>query len=135
MNTSALRKLLGHAMLAACLYSDAAMANDFDGSKPLICATQEAGMLSDGEDYVKERPADLGVPVFMRVDLASKTIAGPKTTTQIRVIEKGENQLLLQGTEKGFAWTIALDQETGGLSGTLVDRSGVIALFGSCTLL
>jgi hypothetical protein len=35
--------------------------------------------------------------------------------------------------ELGFGWTIALDQESGQMSGTLVDRDGVFVLFGACT--
>ncbi|MEN3365963.1 MAG: hypothetical protein V7606_3237 [Burkholderiales bacterium] len=122
-----------HALLLVCLPFCAALAEDFDGSKPLICAPQEAVNLVDGEDYVKGRPADLGVPAFMRVDIAKKTIAGPKHTTQIRSVEKGEKQLLLQGTEMGFAWTLALDQEAGAMVGTLLDRLGAVVFFGACT--
>ena len=126
-------KIARHALLAACLPFCAALAQDFDGSKPLICAPQEAVNLVNGEEYVRGRPTDFGVPAFMRVDIAKKTIGGPKRTTQMRIIEKGEKQLLLQGTEMGFAWTIALDQDDGTMVGTLVDRFGAVVLFGSCT--
>jgi hypothetical protein len=40
---------------------------------------------------------------------------------------------LLQGTELGFAWTIALDQANGKMMVTLVDRDGAFVFFGSCT--
>jgi hypothetical protein len=137
MRSPALKMIARHALLVACLPAClsfcAALAQDFDGSKPLICAPQEAVNLVNGEDYVRGRPADLGVPAFMRVDIAKKTIAGPKRTTQIRYIEKGEKQLLLQGTEMDFAWTLALDQDAGTMVGTLVDRLGAVVLFGACT--
>jgi hypothetical protein len=41
--------------------------------------------------------------------------------------------LLLQGTELGFAWSIALDKDTGQMSATLVNRDGAYVLFGACT--
>jgi hypothetical protein len=48
-------------------------------------------------------------------------------------MEATERQLLLQGTELGFAWSIALDKDTGEMSATLVNRDGAILLFGACT--
>ena len=133
MRSPAIRSITRHALVAACLPFGTAIADDFDGSKPLICAPQEAVNLVSGEDVVKGRPADLGAPAFMRIDIAKKTIAGPKRTTPIQFIDKGEKQLVLQGTEMGFAWTLALDREAGTLVGTLVDRMGAVVLFGSCT--
>jgi len=47
--------------------------------------------------------------------------------------EKTDAQLLLQGTELGLGWTIALDQASGKISVTLVDREGAFVLFGACT--
>jgi len=32
-----------------------------------------------------------------------------------------------------YAWTLALDQETGNMTVTMVDRDGVFVFFGSCT--
>jgi hypothetical protein len=117
----------------ACAAAPAAMAGDFDGSKLLICAPVEAMDCASGEECTLGRPDDIGAPAFMRIDFAKKSIAGPKRTTQILFMEKGENQLLLQGTELGHAWTLALDQTNGKMAVTLVDREGVFVLFGSCT--
>jgi hypothetical protein len=48
-------------------------------------------------------------------------------------MEANEQQLLLQGTELGFAWSVALDKSTGEMSATLVNRDGAFVLFGACT--
>jgi hypothetical protein len=48
-------------------------------------------------------------------------------------MESGEGQLLLQGTELGYAWGIALDTKTGAMSTTLVSHENVFVLFGACT--
>ena len=48
-------------------------------------------------------------------------------------MDKSDDQLLLQGTELGFGWTLVLDQESGTMSATLVNREGAVVLFGSCT--
>ena len=117
----------------AFLGAGPASAGDFDGSKLLICAPVEAIDCAPGETCRKGAPADSGLPSFIRIDIAKMVVIGPKRTTPIVSIEKSEQQILLQGTELGFAWTIALDQDSGEMSGSFVNREEVFVLFGSCT--
>jgi hypothetical protein len=119
--------------LIACLPLGAAMAGDFDGSKLLLCATAEALDCSSGAECTKGLPGDFSLPTFLRVDISKKTVAGPKTTTQITVMEKSEKEILLGGSELGYAWTIAVDSEDGSMSGSITNRSGVYVFFGECT--
>lgn len=120
-------------LFIAFLGAGPASAGDFDGSKLLICAPVEAIDCAPGEMCKKGAPADVGVPAFIRIDIAKMVVIGPKRTTPIVSIEKSEQQILLQGTELGSAWTLALDQVSGELSGSLVNREEVFVLFGSCT--
>ena len=106
---------------------------DFDGSKPLICATVDAHACDPGEVCLRGLPDDIGAPRFMRVDFAEKTIAGPKRTTQIRYIDTSGDQILMQGTELGYAWTVVLDKTDGAMSMTLVSRDDAFTVFGYCT--
>ena len=108
-------------------------AGDFDGSKLLICASVEALDCAAGEDCTKGRPDDIGAPNFLRIDVAQKVIIGPRQTTPILFIDKSDGQILLQGKELGYGWTLALDQESGSMTATLVNLEGVFVLFGSCT--
>ena len=106
---------------------------DFDGSRRLICATVDAHACDPGEVCLRGLPDDLGLPRFMRIDLGEKTIAGPKRTTQIRFIDNGADQILMQGTELGYAWTVVLDKTDGSMSMTLVNRDDTFTVFGYCT--
>lgn len=126
-------KAIARITLVACLPISAAIAGDFDGSKVLVCAPIEAMDCVSGQTCGKGRPVDIGAPAFFRVDVGNKSIAGPKRTTKIQFMEKADNQLLLQGTELGYAWTIALDSDDGTMAVTFVDRQGAAVLFGSCT--
>jgi hypothetical protein len=81
----------------------------------------------------KGTPEELGAPTFFRIDFTNKALVGPKRTSAIQLVEKIDRQLLLQGTELGFGWTLALDSATGKISATLVDREGAVVLFGACT--
>jgi hypothetical protein len=116
-----------------CTVGLSAEAADFDGSRLLICAPVEAKSCSPGEACSNSTPGTVGAPAFVRIDFERQVVIGPKTTTPIKVMEKGESQILLMGTELGFGWTMVLDQDSGELSATLSDRDGTVVLFGSCT--
>jgi len=110
-----------------------AIAADFDGSKLLICAPTEAVDLLAGKEIAKVRPSDIGAPSFLRVDIANKKITGPMRIAPIRHVEKDDTQILLQGTELGFGWMLALDQQMGAMTLTFVNQTGAVVLSGTCT--
>jgi hypothetical protein len=110
-----------------------ALAADFDGSKPLLCATIDAHYCEVGEICYRTLPGVLGAPQFVRINFAKKLVIGPQRTTEIRFMESGEGQLLLEGTELGYAWGIALETKTGAMLTTLVSHENVFVLFGVCT--
>lgn len=120
------------AALALSLAS-AVTAGDFDGSKKLICAPVEAFECISGDKCEAGIPDDVGAPAFMRIDFAKKVIVGPKRTSPIRSMDKDESQILLQGTELGLAWSIALNTADGKMVSTFSSRDGAFVLFGSCT--
>jgi len=109
------------------------LAADFDGSKPLLCATQSALDCARGDDCATGLPEEIGAPTFMRIDLAKKSVIGPQTTTEILLQDKSGKQLLLQGRESGFGWTIVIDQPSGELTVTPTNRNGAYLLYGACT--
>jgi hypothetical protein len=111
----------------------ASQAGDYDGSRPLICATMQAMDCAAGEDCLRGLPTDVGAPTFMRIDFERKAVIGPKRTSPVLFMDNSGGQLLLQGHELGFGWTLALDQDSGQMSATLVNRDGAYVLFGACT--
>lgn len=123
------RTSLAATLLVAASLSQAA---DFDGSKPLICAPVEAMGCVAGLGCVTGTPDDIGAPNFMRIDFKKKAVVGPKRSSPILFMDKSENQVLLQGNELGFGWTLALDAQ-GKMTATLADGGGVFVMFGSCT--
>jgi hypothetical protein len=129
-----MKKFLGAAMSAAVIMTPAAVrAADFDGSKPLICATVETHECDIGESCKRGLAASVGAPQFMRIDFAKQVIAGPKRTTPFKNIEKDDKQVVLQGTELGLGWTIAIDAASGEFSAAMVNRETAVMLFGACT--
>jgi hypothetical protein len=108
-------------------------ANDFDGSKALICAPIEAMDCTPGQDCARGAPDDIGAPSFIRFDFSKKVAVGPKLASPIQSMESDDNQLLLRGSELGYGWTMALNRSSGKMVVTLTDNKGAFVLFGSCT--
>ncbi len=125
-----LRLLTAVALLAA----SSAYAADFDGSRPLLCATVEAHDCAAAEDCVKDVPTEMGLPQFFRIDFAGQAVVGPERTSPIKLREETDGQMLLQGTELGFGWTIALDKTNGKVAVSLVSRIATFVVFGACTV-
>lgn len=121
--------------LAAMVWSlgTAAIAGDFDGSKRLICAPVEAIECHAGEKCEAGVPDAVGAPAFMRVDFSKKLVIGPQRTSPIRSIENNGSQILLQGSELGLGWNMAISVADGRMVMTLGDLGGAFVLFGSCT--
>ena len=129
-----MKKMFCRAVVAAlCSTAALSVAADFDGSKALICATLEAHDCDAGDTCQRGLPETVGAPQFLRIDFAKKQILGPQRSTPIRLFDGGKEQVLIQGTEMGFGWTMALDSTSGKLNATLVNRDGVFVVFGTCT--
>jgi len=121
--------------LVAGLSAGLATASDFDGSKKLICAPVQAMDCADGVDCVSGTPQELGAPAFLRIDFDRKEVIGAVRTSPVMHIEKTEVQVLLQGTELGLGWTIAINSANGRMHATMAGHEGAIILSGSCTTL
>lgn len=117
-----------------CLSGAVAMAGDFDGSKPLICAPVVAMDCVVDAGCTKGTPGELGAPAFMRIDFEKKIVIGPKRASPINFIDKNAEQVLMQGIELGYGWTMVIGSN-GRMNATLVDHGGAFILHGSCITL
>ncbi len=107
----------------------------FDGTKPLLCATVEAINCGPGEQCEKGLPEIIGAPQFMRVDFKNKVIIGPKRATEIRLMERNDEQITLQGYELGMGWTLVIDRTAGKMTVTFAKAESAFVVFGACTTL
>jgi hypothetical protein len=128
------RTFIAISCAAVCaLIPAASAAADFDGNTALICATVDAHSCDPGVICERALPADIGLPQFMRIDFAKKTIQGTSRSTPIQSMEKTPGQILMQGTELGSAWTLVLDSTTGEMTSTIANRDHTYVMFGACT--
>jgi hypothetical protein len=119
--------------IAGMPWSPPGFAADFDGKTSLICASVDAHSCDPGVICDRSLPADIGLPQFMRIDFAKKTIEGTSRSTPIVSFDKSPGQLLMQGMELGYAWTLVIDTATGEMTSSVVNNDHAYIMFGACT--
>ena len=126
------------AFIATALISlTGAQADEFDGSRPLLCATMSAVECVDGSGCENRLPRDLDLPQFLRIDFKTKQIqtvrtGGFRRTAKIGSVSDLQSALLLQGVQDNLGWTISIDKSGGNMSATVTDRDFVFVVFGAC---
>jgi hypothetical protein len=121
------------------------MAGDFDGSGPLLFASQEVYECSLENGCKEIEAVDINLPSFLIINFKKKTItatpeSGRKAITKIERIEKKDGVLFVQGAEDGYegvedgvGWTLAIEEDSGKgvLTGAMPGAAFVV--FGVCT--
>ena len=121
------------------------MAGDFDGSNPLLFASQEVYECSSKSGCKEIEAVDINLPSFLIINFKQKKITATRETerkeiTKIERIERKDGMLYLQGAEDGYGgledgvgWTLAIEEDSGKgvLTGAMPGAAFVI--FGVCT--
>lgn len=128
-----MRLIRDFSIAALSAVATVATAGDFDGSKALICAPVTVMDCMRGEACFTVLPEDVDAPAFMRFDFEQKSVIGPKVSSKILLQENTVDQLLLQGREAGYGWTIVIDSELGEMTLTLARHQRALVMYGSCT--
>ncbi len=122
-----------------------AVGADFDGSKPLICAQNEVRQC-DVNSCESLTPEEAGVANFLKVDVRKREITDPDsghaseivTVSEIDIADAYEKALsdvlVLQGTERGFGWSLSIARETGDTVFAASGEFDALVVFGNCTL-
>jgi hypothetical protein len=126
---------------ALTITSASLFAADFDGTKPMLCASLDVLECVDGRDCDMVTAESVDAPQFITVDLKNKELklnrSGRPQSAQLRNRENLNGRLLVQGvgTETGLGWTLSVDEESGKF---VVSASGdevAFIIFGACTTL
>ena len=124
------------------LMSGPANAKDsFDGSSNLLCAAFEVMACLDGNTCRRGEARTFDLPDFMTVDFKNKVIhathdGGTKeANSPIKNYEESGTQLVLQGTENGHGWTMAIHRDNGRMSLAAVGEELSFSIFGACKAL
>jgi hypothetical protein len=119
--------------------SAAATADTFDGSKPLLCATQTVNECISGYGCSALDAADVNLPDFLEVDAANNVISGTAAKTPVERVEHLDGKLVLQGADDGIdevrdgtAWTMVIAEDTGKMILNATGDDFSIVVFGAC---
>ncbi len=114
-------------------------AADFDGSKPILCASLDVLECVDGRDCEVVAADEVDAPQFISVDLKHDKLqvdrSGQSLHPQLRNRENLNNRLVLQGVgaETGLGWTFSVDQDTGKFVLSASGDEVAFIIFGACT--
>jgi hypothetical protein len=113
------------------------LAGDFDGSKPLLCAVTETVECTPDSECLRGEAESIDMPAFLKIDFAKKTISGTRQdgsvrTTEIKIMERVDGNLILQGVQNGKGWTMVISEATGKATITASDNQVGFVVFGAC---
>ena len=139
-------KTYGLILMMICMFSFAAFAGDFDGSKPMICAVMDIVECQPGGKCQQITAEEASIPNFFKINVKNKKISGvladgSKRITQIEHIEKVDGKVIIQGAEDGVegvrdgvGWSGAIAEDTGKMVVTASGDEVGFVMFGACTL-
>lgn len=94
-----------------------AVADGINGTEPMICAPSQTFDCDPGRLCIANSPEAVNLPRLIRLDFAAKQAFtkgpnGEERTAQIssRAVQDGE--LMLQGIQNGFGWTMMISQDS-----------------------
>ena len=115
-----------------------ALADNLAGADRILCAASTVTMCGEAGDCVQGSPLELNIPQFIEIDLKGKRLSttkasGENRSTPIISVARADGQIILQGHEKGRAFSFVISEETG-VTSVAVARDGMsVAVFGACT--
>jgi hypothetical protein len=119
-------------------------AEDYDGSKPFLCATIDVMECVPVAGCQRVSADAIDAPRFIKVDVGKNTMsarfAGSERTSKIERHESVDNKLMLQGVEDGLekerdgiGWTLSVAKDRGDMVLTGSGDNVGFVIFGSCT--
>jgi hypothetical protein len=133
---------LGIVLLTVCFGFSAlpAAAEDFDGTKALICASIETYECAPDADCVKGTAESINAPQFIRLDfkdMVARAVRpdGEERTSSIESLTQNEAELILLGTQEGLGWSMSITQGSGKMALSASGDRVAFVVFGACTTL
>lgn len=122
----------------------AAVAGDFDGSRPLLFSVISVIECTPDGNCREVTAESAHLPQFFKIDFEKKRItramgSAGKQVTDIERMERVDGKLILQGAEDGvenvrdgLGWTVAISEETGKAILTASGEQVAFVVFGAC---
>ena len=130
-------KFMSLAFLCFILTPLSIAAADFDGSRPLLCATIETFECGSDIECQRGTAQSINLPQFLKIDFKDKKISGTRESgevlsTKIENMERSDGKLVLQGTQNNKGWSMLINEATGKMTITASDDQVGFVVFGAC---
>lgn len=117
-----------------------AAAEDFDGTKALICASIESYECVPGGECLKGTAESINAPQFIRLDFKDKVARaarpdGEERTSSIESLIQSEGELILLGTQGDLGWSMSITTASGKMALSATGDRVAFVVFGACTAL
>ena len=124
--------------VAALLASTPLHGDDVRGAQSLLCSVSTVHDCYEGDTCYSALPWEFNVPRFIVIDLDEKklktTVASKENReTPIKNLEREDGLIIIQGAERGRAFSIVITEETGLASLAVATSALNISAFGACT--
>ena len=105
-------------------------------STPLLCAPGEPLQCENNGECARGTIQGVRLPRFIRVDFATQQLSGAVEGEQVVTTIKNRQQLdgtlILQGTENGRGWSMAINEKSGEMTLTVSGDQVGFVVFGAC---
>ena len=113
-------------------------ADDLSGANSILCTAVQATRGLDSGDCVVDLPWNMNIPQFIEVDLTARKLSttkasGENRSTKIDQLRREDGMIVIQGFERGRAFSFVINEETGVLSAAVAAQGKAVAVFGACT--
>ncbi len=125
-------------ILALAMVAPATWAENLTGINRFLCSAGNVTACDEDGDCESGPPYLFNIPMFVEIDVAQKRIgttkgSGENRATAIKTADREDGGILIQGHEKGNAFSYVIDEKTGMLSASVVGNGFNVAFFGVCT--
>lgn len=131
-----MNKLCPLSIILLSATATAVLAEDFDGSVPMVCAPLHGHDCLPTEQACKPLKPEPGKDVNLYIDVASKSVKTPYRTSTLPIqnVSNNTKSLILQGASLEYVWNATVQRSTGRLTISIADREGAYVIFGQCKL-
>jgi hypothetical protein len=132
-----MNKQRGLVVCACLLLAGASLARATEGEKTrLLCAPRQEIQCDDDAECVRGTIQGARLPRFIRVDFATQQLSGVveegELVTPIKNLQQLDGMLILQGTENGRGWSMAINEKSGDMTLTVSGDQVGFVVFGAC---
>jgi hypothetical protein len=129
-----MRALLRGGFVWALALAPHALGAGFDGKTALECApaaVAECDLDAACETVPRE---EVDLPESLKIDFAAKKIVNQdgSRSSPIRSVDVEDGVLIVQGSQNGRGWSLAIDRASGRMSGTIAETAGAFVVSGAC---